>query len=67
MCGKSADCVDTVRVPPQKRLEEGHAVQDMALTLEDFTQVNVAINYRGHAKPPMHKDLFGNMVLCVRL
>jgi hypothetical protein len=67
MRGKSANCIDPVRVPPQKRLEEGHTVQDMTLTLEDFTQVNVAVNCRGHAKPPMLKDLFGNMVLCVRL
>jgi hypothetical protein len=67
MRGKSVDCINTVQVPPRKRLEEGHAVQDMTLTLEDFTQVNVAVNCHGHAKPPVLKDLFGNMVLCVRL
>jgi hypothetical protein len=32
-------------------------MQDMALTLEDFTQVNVAVNCHDHAKPPMLKDL----------
>jgi hypothetical protein len=66
MRGKSADCISVVPVPPRERLEKGHAAQDMALTLENFTQVNVAVNC-GHAKPPVLKDLFGNMVLCAQL
>jgi hypothetical protein len=57
MRGKSADCIGAVPVPPRERLEKGHVMQDMALTLEDFTQVNVAVNCHDHAKPPMLKDL----------
>ncbi|KAM3315811.1 hypothetical protein ACQJBY_034129 [Aegilops geniculata] len=33
------------------------------LDLEEFTQVRVAVNCRGRAKPPVPMDFFGNMVL----
>nr|XP_020153017.1 tryptamine benzoyltransferase 1-like [Aegilops tauschii subsp. strangulata] len=34
-----------------------------ALKPEEFTQVKVAVNCRGRAKPPVPMDFFGNMVL----
>ncbi|CAM0949601.1 unnamed protein product [Alopecurus aequalis] len=37
------------------------AARDLAP--EDFTQVRIAVNCRGRAKPPVPMDFFGNMVL----